>query len=791
MKLSFAIAFVTALYIASAEYKEQPAPGVTGGHGGSLFRSFIRAVPSMTVVFLVLMILKNLSPAVPLTLMIRIPFALHTAVLVRELLFGRDNRAAVWRMTAFTLDAFVLLLILSWLLTREVVKFPYLWAEFCLLSFGVFFSWAFRGDEAGQRVSKVSAVLTALLMPYYMFVIVELASNGQIQSLVPEQYKANFLLFYLADVILFSLFGILSFALLGGLAFFAGMANHFVMVFRHQPILPVDLLAVDTAASVAKEYEYKMVAPLAISLITAILLIVLTIGYLYAFRRTGKDRGEERLTAGETVRTWIRNAVKGWKVRILRIAAAAAAAGVLFHVVRDGNFEKTFGIEPVLWAPTLTYEAAGTMAGFVTLYQTALVRKPEGYSAANVREIFSEAGVLDGGASGGKTDGKPGDPAVKPHVIIVMDESFADLSALGPIDCVEQDLSCLKSLKDDPLTLEYGWNHVSTRGGETARSEFECITGFSLAYMPGSMPYLEYEFDQVPAMAANLASQGYRSLAMHPYSPKNWRRNTVYPKMGFERFLSQKDFKGAPVLHWDRISDEGTYLKIEELLTSKEYGDDPLFIFDVTLQNHSPYIPDGFNEIGYPLVEIDERYKNQTDVQCYETLMDNSDKAFGDFIEYIRAFDEPVIVCFFGDHQASLDPNWETMMIEAGRTPEDNEISIQEKYYTVPYVIWANYPVDKIPAFQGGMTSTNYLGAVLQLYAGAKLTPFDRYLLNLRTALPVVNSVGYMGSDGHWYGLEEKSPYENLIREYRKVQYNGMFERESNKDLFRLEGGAE
>ena len=46
-----------------------------------------------------------------------------------------------------------------------------------------------------------------------------------------------------------------------------------------------------------------------------------------------------------------------------------------------------------------------------------------------------------------------------------MNESFSDLSVLGPLSCTENDLEFFHSLEDDPNTIEYGWNYVSTRGG--------------------------------------------------------------------------------------------------------------------------------------------------------------------------------------------------------------------------------------------------------------------------------------------------------------------------------------
>ena len=647
-------------------------------------------LPTVCITVGVFLLLESLYSASALFYILRIPFGIHLAYLILLLISRRKAGKIYWFSLFFTFSALFSLIVCRKLTLSNHTVIPYSWMEFCAMTLPLFLSAEIYRDSIWPLwVSKSLRILFVLLSPVYMFIICESVSNHALQILNHRSIPVNLMIYAMVSAVVLCLVGIqsLSFFPLFLFAFILGTANHFVILFRNAPILPVDILAIKTAATVAGNYPFRISVSL---LFSGILTLLVCIAGFVLYPMPQKD-----FTL---------------KLPFCRIAAHLIAAGVATFVVitfiRDFSLEKHCSIEPVLWNPVATFEEHGTAAALTAFYQASIVRKPAGYSTETIRRNLL-------GNSGQSTAGNPLPSEVKPSVIVVMNESFADLSAIGPINCVKNDLSCLYALAEDPGTIEYGYNYVSTRGGETARSEFEFLTGFSLAYMPGTMPYLQYDFTDIPTIASNAAAQGYHSIAMHPYYPDNWRRSTVYPKMGFARFYAMDDFIGYPILTWDRVSDDGNYKKIIEVFDESEK---PLFLYNVTLQNHGPYIPDGLNEAGYPLVEIDETYRQYTDVQVYETLMDNSDKAFARLLDYFRQSSKPVIICFFGDHQAALNTNFEKHLLASGTLPEDSDISLQEKYYTVPYLIWANYDVPRIGSSYIPQTSTNYLGALVQYY---------------------------------------------------------------------------
>lgn len=92
------------------------------------------------------------------------------------------------------------------------------------------------------------------------------------------------------------------------------------------------------------------------------------------------------------------------------------------------------------------------------------ISKPDGYAEQEAEKLLDEYGVPESANEDGDGVGN-----VKPTIITIMNESFSDLSVLGPLSCTENDLEFFRSLKDDSHTVEYGWNYVSTRGREELR----------------------------------------------------------------------------------------------------------------------------------------------------------------------------------------------------------------------------------------------------------------------------------------------------------------------------------
>lgn len=606
---------------------------------------------------------------------------------------------------------------------------------------------------------QIYAVLL-VLTPFLLFFILEISSNPNIRNISLFNALLNILVMVFFEVAFFNIFKnrVYGLYILIFFAVITGIANHFVVEFRNNPIMAIDILAIRTALSVSDQYHYQFTD----GIVTALLIAFLVIALLSAFDRLSitvkKESRKEKLT---------RRFISGFVLVI----------GVMWIGTTD--FEKSYAINVDYWWPATTYNNSGFATAFITFLQKLKIDAPEGYSKQLVEDLLentSEWATVESVSS-------------KPTIITIMNESFSDLSVLGPLQCTRKDLKNFYALQEDPHTIEFGINYVSTRGGGTSTTEFEFLTGNSMSNIPGTNPYAQFDFRQIPSIVKNVKEQGYTAIAMHPENPNNWRRKDVYTSMGFDRFLSKEDFVGYETTVYDRISDLGNYKKLIDIYERQKK---PSFIFNVTMQNHGGYDISAIDETKRVL--IDEDYAYFTDVQAYESLIHEADEAIGYLIDYFRNTSDPVIICFFGDHQPALNSDFENQLVTAGRQYNDSDLSIQEKYFAVPYFIWSNYPVDSTLAWdndtQQNLTSTNYLGSQLLYYAGLKLSNYSKFLLDQREQIPVINYVGYLDKDIRWHVFSEDSPYLQVLNNYRTIQYNAMFDKKKESRQYQIQGGS-
>lgn len=135
--------------------------------------------------------------------------------------------------------------------------------------------------------------------------------------------------------------------------------------------------------------------------------------------------------------------------------------GIVFWI-GSYDFPDTYNIGLDFYRQVTTYQTTGFVPAFISFWQRMKISKPDGYMEQSAEQIFNEYGAAE-------TEKK--DNGEQPMIITIMNESFSDLSVLGPLACTEDDLSFFHSLKDDPHTIEYGWDYVSTRVGGTSTTE--------------------------------------------------------------------------------------------------------------------------------------------------------------------------------------------------------------------------------------------------------------------------------------------------------------------------------
>lgn len=523
------------------------------------------------------------------------------------------------------------------------------------------------------------------------------------------------------------------------------VVNLYVVDFRGSAITAADLAVVSTALDVAGGYTPRMYVRVFQAIMNLLILFVV---------------------AGRLRHTQISRRFRTYLLNLLGVVAAFMA---LVFIIFSGFL--TGYIARVSYFNTMRYgyRNYGTALTFSRTISDAFPTKPEGYSVGTIEAL---AGRYRSDAAEAAT----GVSEKSPNIIVIVNEAFSDLHELGEFDTTENELSFFDSLTENCIS---GISYASVLGGRTANTEFEVLTGHSMANLPyGTVPFQLYIKNDLPSLVTLMGQEDYAGLfAFHPCAKKNYNRINAYPYLGFETFYDDQE---VPLPQEDVrtfYSDQGCYDNLLYLCdTIRASTDKPVFAYCMTMQNHSPYDKEYDNfTADIHAVGLKASY---ADVDQYLSLIKISDEALRDLIEELSALDEPTVILFVGDHQPSLSPAFYDDVIDTSSADPARDM-IQ---YRVPFKIWANYDIEEK---SGIVTSMNYLQLYLLDACKGPRTGYQQFLTGLREQVPVITGNGYIGADGNFYQTHDtESPYYSFIRDYSFLQYNAMFDVGNRLDSF-------
>ncbi|MCR4892224.1 MAG: LTA synthase family protein [Lachnospiraceae bacterium] len=517
------------------------------------------------------------------------------------------------------------------------------------------------------------------------------------------------------------------------------IANTLVYSFRGSYIMIWDFIAIPTAMNVASNYSYRLTGRAIFWSVAFLALFV-----LIWFCRSDVKRFLNTL----------------WK------RAAVAVAAVIFLV----SLTKLVQMEPVKefldindsrFSIERVTEENGMMLGFLYKMKYMSVYVPGDYSAAE------EAGVIEDT----KVEGGEKLPAdfVYPDIVVVMNEAMSDLAVDCPIETNEDYLPFIHSLQEGAENTITGYMNASVLGGKTPNTEFEFLTGNTMAFLPeDSIAFQQFVKREIDAMPRHLGTLGYESVAMHPYDSSGWDRTMAYPLLGFGRchFKDYFDLSQENLIR-DYMSDSAFFRKIEEEVADLGKDGKPVFSFNVTMQNHSGY---GGSVTGAKkLIKVKNAQNSDPDalqkLENYLTLMRLSDDAFREMVEYYKGVDRPTILVTFGDHQPATN-------ILSPMFPEGESLDEEGRAdnYRVPFVIWANYDIEE---GQGIETSANYLGNLVLKAAGIPLSRYRTRIDEFSQKYPVLTAVRSVDDKGVTKQMDGRDP---VYEDYVKLQYYELFD---------------
>ena len=424
------------------------------------------------------------------------------------------------------------------------------------------------------------------------------------------------------------------------------------------------------------------------------------------------------------------------------------------------------------------WQENGALASFANSIMADGMEKPAGYSKERIQEIISD--YSDSAIELAREN------ANLPNIIFIMNEAWSDLRVLGNLETSEPIMPFYDSLTENVVK---GNTHVSILGGITAQSEFEALTGDSLALLPsGAIPYEMQVDHDMYSLARVLSEAGYQTLAIHPNIASSWNRGEVYSYFGFDDFIDLPEFATEPDYIGNFVSDESNFEEIIYRYENKQPGQ-PLLLFDVTIQNHADYYfqvdtPILIEKIGETETDWEKNRDVYYDVCTYVNLMRTTDQALEKLIRYFEQVDEPVIICMFGDHQPKLKDEFYQAIYDGREMTQQEQTALK---YITPYLIWSNYDSD---FSEYGDMSANYLGAALLECADVPMPPYCEFLLRLREQYPVLSLIHCMDIHGNQYSIMDIWNEEE-IENYRILQYNHLIEKSCNVNIFSVLGGED
>lgn len=561
----------------------------------------------------------------------------------------------------------------------------------------------------------------------------------------PGLFFSSYIMLLIIFLLLLSIKNlVISSALIGLSCFFIEIVNIYKLQYRGQPIFPWDIMSIRETASIVNSLNLKL------SFLNVQIFILICLAILIAsmFPKLPKSRGKNDLIKG----------------------AVFFCSILIFSFFYISNNYIYSDEHPNTWDQSAYYRENGLVNSFLLNFKYLLMEEPENYSKQSIDQLV---GILENNNTK-ETKIKQ----VRPNIIVIMSEGFWNAEELPNITFDEELLPEINELKEKAV---YGEILTPKYGGGTSNVEFEVLSGFSDRYMPVSaVPYQQYVIHDFYSVVSYFKSMGYNTTAIHPYSPKNYNRETAYANLQFYEFLSEEDFIN-PNIKRGYISDmELSNRIIDEYEKNKVNSDSAWFNFAVTMQNHVGYDGSNFDEqekVKFTENVLSEDVSNQ--LSDFATGLHYSDEALGYLIDYFDKIEDPTLIIFFGDHKTNLGSSEKQIYYETGFINDDmTEKEVDFVLYKTPFIAWSNY--DDINMDLGSISAYQLLPTVFDCYNIDKPKYFDFLDMLRKTSTGCIRDIAL---DKNGNVVDEMSEEQETWYSYLELlQYDYIFGNQYSKD---------
>lgn len=453
---------------------------------------------------------------------------------------------------------------------------------------------------------------------------------------------------FLSTGIVFSIISIVSFI------------NMKKLEIRGIPLLPEDFMLAGAAGEMTEFVDIWQI----VRLVAGVILVLVGSALLeWCARRTiGRETKE--------LPWWERHSLVP---RIcLTLVAVVTLLFVVEPVIRQEKDSWIEGVEWTVWGPTFTYENNGFVIGFLSNLGKLDQSKPESYNEEEMQRIADKYRAIKAADQGRLPLDK-----VLDNLVIILDETFYDPELYDLYAHTGGDILP----ETHAIFEEYpsGYMYSPEYGGGTANIEFEVFTGLT-NYWAQNYPYVNSlaKQEHISGVASWAKNFNFNTTAIHSYDGSFYKRNVIYPSMGFNEFIDEDKMKYTETENISEYINDRSLFK--EVLDVLKNSDDHHMIGAITMQNHSPYTSAVYPELDFRLYSS---AKQSWDLENSFQSLYNSDQYIGEFLEELGDLDEKTVVLLFGDHTAGILTEY----------ANSEDAAMRGLAHLTPYFIYTNFEI--------------------------------------------------------------------------------------------------
>ena len=587
------------------------------------------------------------------------------------------------------------------------------------------------------------ASATILLVSSYLIQYKSINSVFELIRNNPEAVYGGLLLLVLLYLFLRSIIRnrCLVYIVLAMLVVIISIVNEVKETYRGVPLLPWDFARIREGMSIVRGYGITLDS----FTVIAICLVILFGCFLYLTR------------------------IKRFKPKsLIRWSFIVAATVVLMFYVTTtfingrGKGVNTFSLSDY-------YAENGLITSMMDYMEGVFPPKePSDYSKNRINSIVENI-------SGGRTESKT------PNVIVIMSESFWDITRMSTVIFDEDPLPVLHQLQKECIHGN-ALSHVF--GGATEVSEYEFLTGFSGEFFTES--YMVYGSDLRNGFESAVSifeREGYTTTAIHPFIATNYNRNAAYQMLGFDEFITEEDFDNKSPRIRNYISDQAMFDRIlYEFDQTNKTSDKAQFIFAVSMQNHGGYWPESIYEKGKVSFKTDKHsLLTKGCMDDYVAGLHETDRALGEFLNSVKDTPEETIVIFFGDHMSDAGPKTEKML-DYENWKESDKYTQDFEEHIVPIFIWNNKQNSNKDI---GLIGINQILPIAAQENHMDIPQMWRFLLDLHNYYSASDKMIVVDKDGVVRPLENMNEGQRSFRnQFYLLQYDYIWGKRYAGDLW-------